>query len=197
MPIGLALAASSVKSLAGLLDCLGRGEPLVRQPGDDQVLVAERLVELDGALQGVARERVQPGVGAAALQAVVVEQLAQVLGLAAVVAGELDALVAHLGHRFEHARQVLAALVRGPSRAAGRWGSSSVPAVHSVSACASLVRKSATVAGNGFSVSSLNSGRGARSKISSVIPGGISSVAACRRAVLYEALRRLPEMPKT
>jgi hypothetical protein len=43
----------------------------------------------------------------------------------------------------------------------------------------------------------LNSGRGARSKISSVIPGGISSVAARRRAVLYEALRRLPETPKT
>ena len=43
-------------------------------------------------------------------------------------------------------------------------------AINSAPAFASLVRKPATAAGNGFSVSSLNSGRGERSKISSLIP---------------------------
>ncbi len=70
-------------------------------------------------------------------------------------------------------------------------------AINSASACASLVRKSATAWGNGFSMSSLNIGKGERSQVSSVIPGGISSAAARNRAVLYDALRRLPEIPKT
>ena len=49
-------------------------------------------------------------VRAAADQMVVVEQLAEVLGLVVVIAGELDALVAHLRDLGDRARQVLRAL---------------------------------------------------------------------------------------
>ncbi len=77
---------------------------LFRQTGDDQIGVADSLVELNGLLQFVACQRVQSRVRAAAFQVQVVEHGANVGRAVAVVARELHARVADTRHFFEDAR---------------------------------------------------------------------------------------------
>ncbi len=81
------------------------------QPGADEEWVAQRLVELDRLFQFVAVKGVPPRVRTAALQAVGVEHLAQLLSVPPVVTGELDSLVAHLGNCRQNAGQVFLALL--------------------------------------------------------------------------------------
>ena len=69
------------------------------------------LVEFDGLLELVAQDGLVGRVGAAGDEAVVIEQLAQFLGAAAMIAGELDSPVADLRHRGQRAGQVGLALL--------------------------------------------------------------------------------------
>ena len=99
-----------------LVEELGPVEPLLLglglvHPRHDEELVADGAVELDGLLELVALNGVVRRVRAAGDEAVVIEQLAQFLGAAAVIAGELDALVADLRHRGQRAGQVGLALL--------------------------------------------------------------------------------------
>jgi hypothetical protein len=99
------------------VELLGRVEPtlgaLGPEAGDDEEGVAQDVMELGRGLQGVAGDGLDPRVRAAALEAVVIQQPSELLGLGvpAVVAGELDALVAHLADGFEDGRQALGRLL--------------------------------------------------------------------------------------
>src|SRR5205823_12833601 len=83
----------------------------LRQTRHDKEPVAERVIKLHGVRKVVAEQRVEADVRAAAFKANVVEQLAQGLCTASVIAGELDGLIAHFRHRRDGAVQVLGALV--------------------------------------------------------------------------------------
>ena len=128
VPVGLAIDLLEVAAVGVIADphavgfellgklgeFLGELDPLFLggvgvgiQPRHDDVLVADGAVELDGLVELVGLEGVVLRVRAAADQAVVVEHLADIGGLVVVVAGELDALVAHVRHGLEHAGQVL------------------------------------------------------------------------------------------
>jgi hypothetical protein len=84
---------------------------LRRQPRHNQVGAAQRLMELNCALEVVAQQRVQPDVRAAALQPVVVQHFAQGRGVEVVVACELDALIADFGDLRQCVGQVAFAIV--------------------------------------------------------------------------------------
>ncbi len=86
----------------------GAGAALLRRKARyDEVLIAERLVELDRAGQLVAQDGVPARVCTAALQAAVIQELPQLLGAAAIVAGKLYPLIPHPGHGIQHAGQVV------------------------------------------------------------------------------------------
>ena len=99
-----------VEHIGGVFPAFDRAVLFPIEPGDDQVFVADDLIELDGPRQVVAEQRVELGMGAAAFQTVVIEQLANVLCAIVIVAGEFNALVAYVGDGFNCARQVLLAI---------------------------------------------------------------------------------------
>jgi hypothetical protein len=68
-------------------------------------------MELDCAREVVAQQRVQRNMGAAALQPVVVQHLAQGRRVVVVVACEFYALIADFGDRRQRVRQVALAVV--------------------------------------------------------------------------------------
>ena len=101
--------------LGGRRQRVGERLPAVRArglagAGDDDVLAADDLIELDGLGHAVGGNRLRAVVGRQALDAEVVEELADVLrlfgGPAVVRRVELDDLVAHLGDGADRAGQV-------------------------------------------------------------------------------------------
>jgi hypothetical protein len=110
-PRGRDLVRDGVELRRELLPVVGRLAELLVDPGADQVLVPDRLVVLDRLREGVALEGVDGGVGAAALQSVVVEELAHLGRAAVVVPGELDRLVPEALDGLQRPGQVLLAVV--------------------------------------------------------------------------------------
>ena len=99
-----------VHLVGGLLQQVGRGVDRRRQRADDQVPVADRLVELHGGRELVARELGESVMKAAGLQAGGVEMALPLrAGLAERVL-ELDALIADSAERFQRAGNVLGQL---------------------------------------------------------------------------------------
>lgn len=98
-----------------VVELFGFVEPLLAglalHPGDDEVLVADGLIELNGFLEFGGEDGLVGGVGAAADELVVIEQFADGFGGMAVVAGELDAFIAGFGDGGEHASEVFLAKV--------------------------------------------------------------------------------------
>jgi hypothetical protein len=95
-----------------LVEPLGQVEPVLGvlglEAGDDKEGIPQNGVQLGRGLQVVAGNGFEVGMRAAALEAVPVEEPPQFLGLAvpAVVAGKLDALLAHFTDGLEDGRQV-------------------------------------------------------------------------------------------
>ena len=81
------------------------------QTGHDQKLIAERGLKLDRRCQSVAQQRIDAQMRPFADQAVGIEPFADLLRVVAVVACELHAVVAHLGHFLQHIRQILGSLL--------------------------------------------------------------------------------------
>ena len=110
-PMRFYFVGKFAEDVGGFLPGLAGLGVLARQARHDEKLVAQRLVEFDGLRKVVAEQRVEADVSAAAFEPDVVEQLAQAFGVAPVVAGELDRLVAHLCHRGDGAVEVFCTLV--------------------------------------------------------------------------------------
>ena len=70
-----------VEHIGGVLPAFDRAVLLRIEPGDDQVLIADDFIELYGLGQVVAEQRIELGMSTAAFQAVIIEQLANVLCL--------------------------------------------------------------------------------------------------------------------
>ena len=110
--VGLDLLGQLGQELGGILDCLGRAKVLVVvQVRYVKELVAERFVELDSPLEVVAQQGIETRVRTATLKPALIQHLAELLGIAAVVAGELHGLIAQFSHGRECAGQVFAAIV--------------------------------------------------------------------------------------
>jgi len=73
--------------------------PSLPATGTNQVLIVQRLIELDRLFQIIAKQRVEPRMRPAADDPVIIQQLAQLLGRPPVIPRELNALVPHLSHR--------------------------------------------------------------------------------------------------
>ena len=82
----------------------------LRQARNDQILVADGPVEFDGRGQGILKQGIEAGMRPAALQAVVVEQLLQLLCSPAIVARELNAFISHFTDGSQDAGKVFGAV---------------------------------------------------------------------------------------
>jgi len=103
------LGGNLVEFLGRLCPGVGGGRVGGRERRNDEVLVADDLVELGGLGQLVALQRGERNVRAAHLQTVVVEQLTKPLGVVGEgeVTGEFDSLVTdplHAGQGRRHVR---------------------------------------------------------------------------------------------
>ena len=110
-PVRFHFVGELIEDVGGIQPTLMRPGIFARQARHDEEGVAQGVVELDGLGQVIAEQGVEGGMRAAAFETDVVEQLAQCLGIAPVVAGELDGLVAHLRHGRDGADEIFGALV--------------------------------------------------------------------------------------
>jgi hypothetical protein len=96
-----------VKHIGGVLPAFGRVVLVRIKPGNDQVFITDDFIELNSPRQVVSEQRIELGMGTAAFQSVIIQQLANVFCTIIVVTGEFDAVIANVGDGFDSTRQVL------------------------------------------------------------------------------------------